>query len=143
MREERADAKADLEAQLSKMEAKIEAEAAKAEQRAEAKMNEMAQLESKLREELAPSPAVNDDQLSALQARIGALHAAKMLSDDEVYALEDSLADYFDLLASVTVVTKDMATAQSEASKVLKLVVLSERMASDQGFARQCQRKFC
>lgn len=121
-------------------------EAKMTEQRDEAKAEmqaQVAELEAKLREELAPSPAVTDDQLSALQARIEAIHVAEMLSDDELYALEDGLADFFDLLASVDVVTKEMATTQSEAGKVLKLVVLSERMGSDAAFARQLRRRFC
>ena len=70
------------------------------------------------------------------------MHAAKLLSDDELCALEDLLADYFGLLACVEMVTMEMTSTSETAEKVRKLVVLSEQMASDRPFARQCKRRF-
>ena len=59
------------------------------------------------------------------------------------HIVQGCVADYFDLVASIGVVTTGMASAHSAASKLMKLAVLSERMTSDAAFARQCQRKFC
>jgi hypothetical protein len=47
-------------------------------------------------------------RLAALQAWLGALHVAKLLGDDELYALEDMVADFVEFEASlVGVVTLD------------------------------------
>ena len=122
------------------METRMKEQLEETELRAEARrQREMRELEAKLR----PQEAVSAERLSALQARLEAVHAAQLLSDDALHALEDIVADFFDLVASIGVVTTGMASAHSAASKLMKLVVLSERMTSDAAFARQCQRKFC
>ena len=122
------------------METRMKEQLEETELRAEARrQREMRELEAKLR----PQEAVSAERLSALQARLEAVHAAQLLSDDALHALEDCVADYFDLVASIGVVTTGMASAHSAASKLMKLAVLSERMTSDAAFARQCQRKFC
>ena len=97
---------------------------------------------SRCHRKLAPREAATQAQLAALQARIESMHAAKLLSDDELCALEDLLADYFGLLACVEMVTMEMTSTSETADKVRKLVVLSEQMASDRPFARQCKRRF-
>ena len=50
-----------------------------------------------------------DDELAALQQRATKLHAAQLLADEELYAVEDLCADYVELQASVPegVLTKD------------------------------------
>lgn len=122
------------------METRMKEQLEETELRAEARrQREMRELEAKLR----PQEAVSAERLSALQARLEAVHAAQLLSDDALHALEDIVADFFDLVASIGVVTTGMASAHSAASKLMKLAVLSERMTSDAAFARQCQRKFC
>ena len=122
------------------METRMKEQLEETELRAEARrQREMRELEAKLR----PQEAVSAERLSALQARLEAVHAAQLLSDDALHALEDCVADYLDLVASIGVVTTGMASAHSAASKLMKLAVLSERMTSDAAFARQCQRKFC
>ncbi len=68
---------------------------------------------------------VSDEQLSALQARLESLHAAKLLTDDEFCALEDLTAEF-----------------DEQVAKLHRLVTLSEKMASDAGFSRQARRKF-
>lgn len=101
----------------------------------------MAEKDVKLQPE---EPAISADQLTALQARLEALHVAKLLSVEELHALEDTVADYFDLVATMKVVmTMDIVNTQRVATQVLKMVVLSEGVVSDSAFARQCRRKFC
>ena len=70
------EAKADraaMEARLEAKDAKMEAKLAEQRQEMEAKMAELT----------APAPAaISDDQVAALQARLEALNAAKLLSDE-------------------------------------------------------------
>ena len=140
MREERAHMETQMKHQLEETELRAEARRQREMNELESRrQREMRELEAKLR----PQEAVSAERLSALQARLEAVHAAQLLSDDALHALEDCVADYFDLVASIGVVTTGMAGAHSAASKLMKLAVLSERMTSDAAFARQCQRKFC
>ena len=140
-REERMHAKADQ--MREEMEAKAEqlrqeAKAEKAELR-----QEMQQQMEAMREEMKPAEAIPEQRLAALQARLEALHAAKLLGDDELYALEDMVADFVEFEASlVGVVTLDAMSGNQNASKLLKLVALSERLAADGAFARQARRKY-
>jgi hypothetical protein len=60
-----------------------EAKAEKAELRQEMR-EEMQQQVDKVREEMTPTEAISERQLATLQARIEALHAAKLMNDDEV-----------------------------------------------------------
>ena len=88
MKEQRDEAKADLAAKDAKIE----------QQRAEAK----AEMERQHAAELArvqkpPTAAISEEQLSNLQARLEGLHMTKLLSDDELFALEDSVADWVSL----------------------------------------------
>ena len=99
----------------------------------------------KLREEMKPAPpreAISQGQLAALQTRLEALHAAQLLTDDELYALEDMVADYLDLKASVGIVSLDVMQASENTERLLKLVVLSEGLGADAALARQARRKF-
>ena len=93
----------------------------------------------KMREELKPAPAISEQQLTALQARLEALHAAKHLGDDELYALEDMVADCAEL---GHLVTKEMLVSIPATAKLYKLVCLSDNMPGDAAFARQARRKF-
>ena len=109
----------------------------------------------RLREETAPrkkAPAITDDALAALQARMEALHAAQLLADDELFVLEDLLADFVELQAAVPegeVLTKDAIYSArgpqytcAPAVKLHKIALLSDKMAPDAAFARQLRRKF-
>ena len=140
---DRAEMEARLERQRQEMEAKME------QQRKEMELQQAA-LKAELTLQLTvppPAPATTDEQLAALQARVEGLHATKLLTDEELFALEDLVADYVELTASVTdgVITKDMIYAMPTAgvaSKLDKLVGLSAAMAGDAAFARQVRRKF-
>ena len=95
-----------------------------------------------LRRELTPKPVVTDAQLEALQMRLEALHAAQLISDDELFVLEDHVTDFFEAKAMFEVVTVEVAHANSAVGKVHKLVALSEATTKDAGLARQVRRKF-
>ena len=68
---------------------------------------------------------LRDQQLAALQLRLESLHAAKLLADEELYAVEDIIAD-----------------CDAEDDRVSALVALSGKMAADKAFARQLRRKY-
>ena len=127
------------EAKAEKEEQEAKAAADKAELR-----REMQQQMDKMREELKPAEAISEQRLAALQARIDALHQAKLLGDDELYALEDLVADYVELESSMGGVALTLETihANENASKLLKLVGLSEHIAADSAFSRQARRKY-
>ena len=103
--------------------------------------------ERRIREELQPPEAISSEQLAALQGRLETLHEAKLLSEEELFALEDLCADATELQLTVGAVTKEMifsapGPAFEAATKVHKLVGLSEQFAGDAAFARQAKRKF-
>ena len=114
-----------------------EARAEKAELRAEV---------HQLRRELAPVQPlqeVSDEQLVALQARLEAVHAAKLLSDEEFFALEDLCADFAELQPAVGAVRSEAeALAFGLVAKMRRLVCISEKMVADAAFTRQARRKF-
>ena len=98
-----------------------------------------------LRKEVAPQEAITGQQLSALQARLEAVHAAKLLTDEEFFSLEDLCADGGELRSAVETMSKVtmLSTPAFEpVAKLFKLVCLSEQMQSDAAFARQARRKF-
>ena len=68
--------------------------------------------------------------LPALQSRLQSLHASKLLADEELYKLEDTIADSLE--------EEDAGSG----GQVAKLIVFSERMAGDAALARQLRRKF-
>ena len=69
-----------------------------------------------------------DQQVAALQARLEALHAAKLLADEELFVLEDAIADALE--------------APDDDDRAAHMVALSVRMASGAAFSRQLRRKF-
>ena len=64
-----------------------------------------------------------------------------MLSDDELFVLEDFIADFFEA-KGLAVVTSEVASTHAAVGKVLKLIVLMEGVERDAPFARQLRRKF-
>ena len=107
-------------------------------------MSQQQMLESQIktmRSELTAQEAVTTEQLEALQTRIEAVHAAQLFSEEERFVLEDQLADFLELKASRTLITREMLHVPAVGT-VSKLVALSEGMANDAVFARQARRKF-
>ena len=132
---DRAEAKADRAAVEARLEARL------ADQRQE--------METTIAKLTAPAPAaISDEQIASLQARLEALYTAKMLSDEELYALEDLVADFIELSVSAAdVITKQMVYSSpgetfTVAIKLHTLVGLSAAIAGDAAFARQIRRKY-
>ena len=94
--------------------------------------------------------AITADELSSLQARLEALHAAQLLADEELYASEELCADLLELQSSVPnggalteeAIFRGVGESYQAAAKLHKLARLSSGMASDAAFARQLKRKF-
>ena len=106
--------------------------------------SEMSAQIEQLRADMAPSPrqdAVSQVQLSALQARLEALRVAELLADEEAEPVEDCIADFVELRASMGTVTLETAHASEAVGNVVKLVALSEGIEVDRSFARQLRRK--
>ena len=126
---------------LIERDAQAEAKRADLEGRMEAKLQAVLE---KQRQDTAvvPAPAFPTEQLAAFQARLEALHAAQLLSDDEFFALEDVCADVIELEASVVgPLSVEMAQTNPTAARARKLMALSEKMGADAGLARQLRRK--
>ena len=80
----------------------------------------------------------HEEQMATLQSRLEALHSAQLLTDDEMFTMEDLVAD------SVEEWEEDIEEdggSRIASEKVSRLVKLSGVMASDAAFARQLKRK--
>lgn len=124
-----------LGAQLEKMAAQLEAQR----QAHEAQLQEY---EAKLvtqRQEHEAKNCVSDAQLERLQERFGALHEAELLSDAELFALEDKVVDFIEWRSSVPMTSGGISTA---VESVRKLVGICETVSKDAMLARQLRRKF-
>ena len=104
----------------------------------ETKLDEQHRETQQVREVASAMSCVSEAQLELLQTRLDALHQAKLLSDDEIGALEDCIADYIDCRSSLSPAAAEIGVA---AEKVKKLVGLSEGMGKDGMLARQLRRK--
>ena len=124
-----------------KDELRVEMKAEKEEMLAQAKADTEASLH-KLREELTPREVVTDAQVKALQTRLEALHAAQLISDDELFVLEDCIADFFEARRSFDVAKLEIASTNHAVGKMHLLVLLTEGVERDAPFARQLRRKF-
>ena len=125
MEQQRAEAKAER----AEMQAKMEAE--------------RAEMQAKMEAKLEQQHIVTKDQLAVLQTRLEVLHASELLSDDELGAVEDCLADFFEASAGCEHMTMEMVSMNRAVGAALKLIALSEGMTKDAMFARQVKRKFC
>ena len=114
----------------AEMQAKVEAQREEIttmrEEAAEARGR--ADMQAKVEELRAGATAarLHEQQLLALQNRLEALSAAKLLTDDELYFVEDIIAD---------------AAEPAEDDRLAMLLALSARMTGDGAFARQLRRK--
>eukprot|EP01049_Picozoa_sp_SAG25_P013345 SAG25_NODE_2041_length_2005_cov_1.134837_2_plen_246_part_00 len=120
----RQEAKAEMQKQEAKFEKKL------LDMREEAKV-ERAEMEAKLESKLAEQKAQMDakrieQQLPALQSRVEAMHAADLLSDDELFSIEDVIADL---------------GLASDDTRLGQLIMLSSRLVGDAALSRQIRRK--
>ena len=139
MREDANEIRRGAIAERDELEAKMEQRLQQ--QRAEHRA-EMDQLRAEL---VKQKELVSAEQLVALQARLESLHSAQLLTDDELFALEDLCADFLEMqTAAGGVLTPEVAHSSpaSAAARLAKLVGVSEGLASDAAFARQARRKF-
>ena len=120
-REERAQFEAKLEAQRQLWEARLEAQRQELEKVWEAKLE-------------AQRSRRDASEARLLQARFEALHASKLLSDDELYILENLVVDNLE--------ESERSGGEGESNDTVNsLVRLSEHVASDAGLAWQLRRK--
>lgn len=131
----RQEAKAEMQKQEAKFEKKLldmreeaKVERAEMEAKLESKLAEQkAQLDAKLAEQKAQMDAKRiDQQLPALQSRVEAMHAADLLSDEELFSIEDVIADL---------------GLASDDTRLGQLIMLSSRLVGDAALSRQIRRK--
>jgi hypothetical protein len=109
---------AKLDAQRQSWEAKLDAQRQSWEAKLETQRNRRDALETR-----------------ELQARFEALHASKLISDDELCSLENLVIDNLE--------EPERASAEGKAHSIKSsLMKLSEHIASDSGLARQLRRKY-
>eukprot|EP01043_Picozoa_sp_COSAG02_P095216 COSAG02_NODE_31590_length_531_cov_0.611111_2_plen_108_part_01 len=97
---------------------------------------------TKIVELTEPQEAVATTQVSALTVRLGTLHSTQALSDDELFAVEDCIADFLEITSGIDVATMDLVRTNDIIGKVHKMIALSEGIVDDAMFARQLRRKF-
>lgn len=85
-----------------------------------------------------PKPAaevIDERQLAALQTRLQSLHEAKLLTDGELFALEDLIVDCIEVMPSASVSTPTV-------EKVARMLLVASKVRGDGMLARQLRRKF-
>lgn len=82
-----------------------------------------------------PQPLISDAQLEALQERLQTLHRNKLLDQDFVWGIEDTIADCIEVLPKADVTEHSLQQTQ-------RMVLLSEKIPADEMLARQLARKF-
>jgi hypothetical protein len=146
-REERAHLESKLEQQKRELEGKLERQREESEgkleqqrQESEAKVEQQRQMIESLQAQLAarPQPAmevIDEQQLAALQSMLQAMHGSKLLTDDELFSIEDAIVDCVEAMPTA-------GASASEVEKVAKMLLVSSKVASDGTLARQLRRKF-
>ena len=141
---ERAEMEATLESKLAEQKAQMDAKLQQVEEQKQVMVatvemqRQQAELQ-RVRELASAMSCVSQGQLELLQTRLDALHQAKLLTDDEIGALEDCMTDYIDCRSSLDPAAAEIDVA---AEKVKKMVGLSEAVGKDGMLARQLRRKF-
>ena len=90
-----------------------------------------AQLAAVVGEQTFEAKLTAKSKVAALQSRVQALHAAHLLTDEELYRIEDIVAD-----------SCEVDSGNGEGAAVANMIALSEKMAQDGAFSRQLRRKF-
>lgn len=138
---ERKELEAKLESQRKEFEAKLEAQRRELEAKLEAKLEAQrialeakseAHLEKRRHETQAQA---RECKVTALQLRLELLSDSQLLQDEELSAVEDTIAD---AIGATTTEYEEASTWDC----VMQMVRLSEGIASEKMFARQLRRKF-
>eukprot|EP01052_Picozoa_sp_SAG31_P027072 SAG31_NODE_2503_length_5594_cov_1.758326_7_plen_243_part_00 len=95
-----------------------------------------------LQQSLTLHEVISVAQVEALLARLAAMHRAQLLIDDELFAIEDMVADFAEARAAFSVVTMEVVAHNAVVGKVHKLLVLNESIPGDAMLVRQLRRKF-
>lgn len=128
---ERAILLAAMEQQRAEMAAQARAD--KEEMAAHVKADKVA-MEAKLAEmeaKLAPADAVSDEQMQKLQERVEQLHGQKLITDVELFAVEDLCADFIELESCVGKLSTDTVLSHHLGADACKLMALSEKLPSN------------
>ena len=105
--------------------------------------------EARRRQAAEPSGLVSDAELAALRARAGKLRTAELITHDELFELEDLVADFLELQLELKhslqprllVEVGRGEGANTVAALVHTAVGLSVAFSEDEAYARQLQRK--
>ena len=141
MREEREHMEQRMKEQQAEMETKLEQQRREMErlrQESEGKAERLRLEMEKRLQEAKPRPAseaITEGQLEALQARLQTLHESKLLSEDDLCRLEDTIADCIEVMATAD-------EQERSVERTVRMAQLSEKMAVDPSLARQLRRKF-
>ena len=132
--------KRELEGKLERQRQESETKLERQRQESEAKVEQQRQMIESLQAQLAarPQPAmevVDEEQLAALQSRLQAMHGSKLLTDDELFSIEDAIVDCVEAMPTA-------GASAPEVEKVAKMLLVSSKVASDSTLARQLRRKF-
>ena len=138
---QRQEVEAKLEKQREESEAKLEEQRRHTErqrQESEAKAERLRLEMEKRLHDTKPrraTEAIAEGRLEALQARLQTLHEAKLLSEDDLSRLEDTIADCIEVLPTAD-------EHERSVERTVRMSQLSEKMAVDASLARQLRRKF-
>ena len=130
-----------LKEERTELEAKAKAEMDELRRELQRQREQMEQMREELKP--LPPPTIPDEDIVALQARLEALHAADLLTEAELDALDDVVLGYVETRASPlrSPNVGDLAM-HAAASTLSKLVAVSAAIATDSVFARQARRRF-
>lgn len=128
-------AKRDAQAKADKAELQAKFEAWQEKRDAQVKA-ETAELERRLKDAIPPAAVdvISDEQLRALQDRLQALHAAKLICEEELFQLEDVIADCIEVLPTADV-------REQSVEKTMRMLRLMDKLQGDAPLARQLRRK--
>ena len=86
---------------------------------------------------------ITAEQFATFESRLDVMHAAELLSDDEMFKIEDLCADFLEIKTTAGVLTLESVYSNPDgvAARLAKLIGVSEGIASDARCARQLRRK--
>lgn len=117
----------EAEAQRREAEAKLDAQREETDAQRQVMEANMEVMCHEVTEARVRDAQLHSQQIFSLQARLEELHAAKLLADEELFALEDIIVD---------------AGEAPDGGRAAQMVALYVRVAADVGFSRQLRRKF-
>ena len=92
----------------------------------------------------AAQDAVSGHALGALQVRVHALYDSELLTEPEMHAVDDTIAECIEAMAMAAVAgegARMSATAHPAVVRVVKLIALEARIKVDAALARQFRRR--